>query len=125
MSSRVPKSKRFPKFYSTAFKACEDLMRHTATITSNSKIFNTTYSALIFELNHVTIKMTTNVIKAIKSQKENKESIIKETLLLSDELDELIALAYSTFHLRGQKVDFWAKLNEIARISLEEYLKKL
>lgn len=125
MSTRVPRSKRFPKLYSTAFKACEDLLRYTSTITSNSKNFDPIYSALIFEINQATIKMTTLTIRAIKSPKENKTPLIKLAISHSESLDELIGVAYSIFHLRGKKVDYWASLNQSARNNLEEYLKKI
>lgn len=125
----VPRSKRsIPKL--KPLLDANMLIKHTILITSNEKVFKLCYKALTDDIVHCSEKIFTKAWEANNIRINTLEDWKWKYHLQTEAINEcknmlaLINIAYGIFHLRGQKVDYWASLIIQTSNSLSEWRKK-
>lgn len=116
------------------FLDVDNLLRHTLKVTSNENIFLPCYKGLTDEIVRTAVTIYTKCFEAynIRIRRDDYyiNSINLRTELQRDAILEcknflnLLNVAYSIYHLRGQKVDYWASLAIKARTSITRWRKR-
>ena len=114
------------------------LLRHTLLVTSNEKIFKPCYKGLTNKINDLALNIYINCLEALNislkrsklspTERYSREHILRlqyqeEAIRNCKALLMILNIAYSVFHLRGHKVDYWASLVITARTSIIKWKK--
>lgn len=124
----VPKSQRSMSKLE-AILAAKKLCEYTLQITANRNVFTEKYDALVKSINDTVQKIYINAFSANNIYVHDKISCLKRidlqsnSILCCDELLALMDLAYSVFHLRMKRVDYWCSLVVNAKQLLKSWRK--